>query len=212
VGIHGAWPSVAQEPGAFWFAEPRVNLACAATHFNRGRELADLRRYNEAEVELKSALRLTPNSVPILYRLALTERQLNRPDGSAELLRKAIGLDSDNADAHYLLGQNLVKTDHLSGAIAEWKRAVEISSDLCPDRQSQRRGTGAPRRALDMIETARRQEWRPITYGGFSTFFKRPRTKVSSGNKSNAALERVNRLIHPAGALLLRASNSRYRA
>jgi len=70
-------------------------------------------------------MRLQPNYVDALYFLALTTKQENQPESSTELLRRVVQLQPRNADAQYLLGQDL---DHLGdhrGAIEHWKAALQ---------------------------------------------------------------------------------------
>ncbi len=108
-----------------------VNLApkTAKPHLNRGRLLADLKRFPEAEAELETARKIEPDSAPILYRLALTERQLGHYGRSAELLQKVVAIDPQNTEAHALLGQDLARLQKSSDAVAQWKRVLEKDPD-----------------------------------------------------------------------------------
>jgi tetratricopeptide (TPR) repeat protein len=77
-------------------------------HLNLG--LLDLRRrqLTEAEGEYRTALRLDPSFVPALVNLADLDRARGMDDEGAELLRKAIAIEPDNADVRYALGLYLV--------------------------------------------------------------------------------------------------------
>ncbi len=78
-------------------------------HLNLG--LLDLRRrqLTEAEAEYRTALRLDPNFVPALVNLADLDRAQGRDEEGAELLRKAMAIEPDNADVRYALGLYLVR-------------------------------------------------------------------------------------------------------
>jgi Tfp pilus assembly protein PilF len=73
-------------------------------HLNLG--LLDLRRRNltEAEEEYRTALRLDPIFVPALVNLADLDRAHGMDEEGAELLRKAMAIEPDNADVRYALG------------------------------------------------------------------------------------------------------------
>ena len=99
----------------------------AAAHYRKGRVLFDLRRLEEARPELEAAARLAPGDTSSLYLLALTEKHLHRPARSAELLRKVIELDAGDADAHFLLGQDLLLLSLGADAIPHFEKAAELN-------------------------------------------------------------------------------------
>ena len=78
-------------------------------HLNLG--LLDQRRGDPAaaEKEYRTALRLDPNFVPALVNLADLDRASGRDDEGAELLKKAMAIEPDNADVQYALGLYLVR-------------------------------------------------------------------------------------------------------
>jgi predicted CXXCH cytochrome family protein len=84
-------------------------------HLNLG--LLDLRRRQmpEAEAEYRTALRLDPSFVPALVNLADLDRVRGADQDGAELLKKAIAIEPDNADARYSLGLLLVRQHDYAG-------------------------------------------------------------------------------------------------
>ncbi|MCM2313665.1 MAG: protein kinase [Thermoanaerobaculia bacterium] len=73
----------------------QLNPSCAMAHFHCGMLLADLRRSNEALVELQRAVQLDPVSP---WNLAITGFfvcQLDQDEAGKQLLRKSIELDAD---------------------------------------------------------------------------------------------------------------------
>jgi tetratricopeptide (TPR) repeat protein len=107
------------------FAEA-VKLApqLPAAHYNRGRALFDLRRYDEAIPELARA-----DTAESLYLLALAEKQIGQIEKSVSTLRSLIAKVPNNSEAHYYLGQNLNRLGQVDEAIVAWKRAFELNDD-----------------------------------------------------------------------------------
>ncbi len=99
------------------------------THLNLG--LIEMRRGQgaEAEAQYQTALRLDPAFTPALVNLADLDRARGEDDAGAELLRKAIALEPNNADAHHSLGLALVREKNYAGALAELRKASELAPD-----------------------------------------------------------------------------------
>ncbi len=99
------------------------------SHVNLG--LLHLRRQDvtAAEVSYRTALRLDPGFVPGLVNLADLERLRGRDAQGTELLRRALSLEPDNADARHALGLALVRSRDLTGALAEFQRAAALAPD-----------------------------------------------------------------------------------
>jgi tetratricopeptide (TPR) repeat protein len=58
--------------------------------------------------------------------LALAETKLDQPQQAAATFNKLLILEPRNADAYFLLGQNLQRLGKVQEAIAAWKKAVEL--------------------------------------------------------------------------------------
>jgi len=99
-------------------------------HLNLG--LLDLRRQElaEAEAEYRTALRLDLNFVPALVNLADLERARGRDDDGAELMRRTMAIEPDNADVRYALGLYLVRKHDYPGALDLLRRAHELMPDI----------------------------------------------------------------------------------
>jgi Flp pilus assembly protein TadD len=91
----------------------------------------DLRRRQvpEAEAEYRTALRLDPGFVPALVNMADLDRMRGADQEGAELLKKAIAIEPDNADARYSLGLLLVRRHDYAGALELLRRAYELAPD-----------------------------------------------------------------------------------
>jgi tetratricopeptide (TPR) repeat protein len=103
----------------------RLAPRLAKAHYNLGRFYFYTGKYEEARQELETACEIQPDYPDALYSLALTARQLNNPPRATELLQKVVALTPRNADAQYLLGQNLLQVGKTDEAIAHWKLAVQ---------------------------------------------------------------------------------------
>jgi Flp pilus assembly protein TadD len=84
----------------------------------------------EAEIEYKAALRLDPAYGTAAVNLADLYRMLGRDAMGETVLRKAIATAPNDAGVHYTLGLTLVRLKHGDEALAEFRRAAELSSDL----------------------------------------------------------------------------------
>jgi len=107
----------------------RVAPGAGPAHYNRGRSLFDLHRYEEAKDELETACRLEANLSSALYVLALIERHQNNDARCVELLQKVVALEPTNTNALSLLGQSLARTGNTKGAIAHWEKAVKVDPE-----------------------------------------------------------------------------------
>jgi predicted CXXCH cytochrome family protein len=142
-------------------AAEKVDADRPEAHLNLG--LLDLRRRElpEAEAEYRTALRLDPNFVPALVNLADLDRARGMDDeGGAELLKKAMAIEPDNADVRYALGLYLVRKHDYPGALDLLRRAHE----LMPDNPRYAyvyavalNSTGAAREALALLEQTHQQ-------------------------------------------------------
>jgi tetratricopeptide (TPR) repeat protein len=126
-------------------------------HLNLG--LLDLRRRQmpEAEAEYRTAVRLEPGFVPAMVNLADLDRLRGVDQEGAELLKKAMTIEPDNADVRYALGLSLVRRHDYAGALDLLRRAHE----LVPDNARYAyvyavalNSTGAPGEAMTLLEEA----------------------------------------------------------
>jgi len=103
----------------------RLDPKSAAPHFNLGRLYFESGKYNDARKELETASTLQSGFTSALYFLALVERQSGNVKRSADLLQKVVDLQPGQADAQFLLGQDLEKLERPEEAIEHWKLALE---------------------------------------------------------------------------------------
>ncbi len=129
-------------------------------HLNLG--LLDTRRRQpaEAEAEYRTALRLDPAFVPALVNLADLDRARGMDQQSAELLRKAISIEPNNAYVQHALGLLLVRRHEYAEALDLLRRAHELAPDNARYAYVYAialNSTGAPAEAMALLERAHRQ-------------------------------------------------------
>ncbi|MFI5235348.1 MAG: tetratricopeptide repeat protein [Gemmatimonadales bacterium] len=92
----------------------------------RGAVLGLLKRYPEAEADLRRALREAPDHPAALYYLGLLLHRKGLPTEAVIALRRAIEADPVNASAHYYLGEALHHQGDFVGAEIALRRAAEL--------------------------------------------------------------------------------------
>jgi tetratricopeptide (TPR) repeat protein len=95
---------------------------------NRGAIQGTLKRYGEAEADLRRALRLAPGHGGAHYNLGLVLWKKGLPEDASDEFRRAVDADRDNAGAWYYLGDALNQTGDLSRA----QQALEEAARLDP--------------------------------------------------------------------------------
>ena len=114
----------------------------------------------EAEAEYRTALRLDPGFVPALANLADLDRMRGQDQQGAELLRKALLIEPNNADVRHSLGLLLVRQHNYAEALEQLRQA----SELAPDNVRYAyvyaialNSTGAVAQAMALLERTHRQ-------------------------------------------------------
>jgi len=153
----------------FW----KIDLAAALREYQRGVELkpndatahhwfgndalAAFGRFDEAIAQVKRAVELDPLSPVINTDLGTTFYYAHRFDDSAKQLRKTLEIDSTFFYAHFNLGIALQAKGDLSGAIAEYEKAKQLSdntfvSTLCAQAKAHAGDTDAAVRMLGELD------------------------------------------------------------
>jgi TolB-like protein/Tfp pilus assembly protein PilF len=100
-----------------------------AHHWFSNDSLAALGQFDEAIAEGKRSVELDPLSIVINADLGETFFYANRYDESVAQLRKTLEIDPTSFYAHYNLGIALQAKGDLSGAIAEYEKAKQLSDN-----------------------------------------------------------------------------------
>jgi tetratricopeptide (TPR) repeat protein len=99
------------------------------THLNKGKEMFDQRRMDEAERELEEAYMLRPRDPNVLNLLGLVYFKQEKLEKAEEVYRK---LTAESPDAHtlyYNLGLIYFKLNRLEEAESAFLRALELARD-----------------------------------------------------------------------------------
>lgn len=112
---------------AEWRAAQTANVDRPDAHVNLGALHARFGDRAAARSEYETALRIGPWFVPAYLNLADLLREESRDDAAEPLLRRAIEIAPDSADAHHALGLLLVRRRDLPGAIVALERATQLA-------------------------------------------------------------------------------------
>jgi TolB-like protein/tetratricopeptide (TPR) repeat protein len=128
-----------------------------AHHWFSNDSLAALGQLDEAIAEGKRSVELDPLSIVINADLGETFFYAHRFDESVAQLRKTLEIDPTSFYAHYNLGIALQAKGDLSGAIAEYERAKQLSdntyvSTLCAAAKAQAGDKDAALRMLSELD------------------------------------------------------------
>jgi uncharacterized protein (AIM24 family) len=96
-------------------------------HYNKGRELFEARKLEEAERELEEAYLLRPRDVRVLNLLGLVYFRQEKLEKAEEVYRKLIAESPDAPTLHYNLGLICTKLARLDDAESAFLKALELS-------------------------------------------------------------------------------------
>src|SRR5438876_1893654 len=128
-----------------------------AHHWFGNDTLTALGRFEEAIAEGMRAIELDPLSIVINADVGETFFYARRFDESVAQLRKTLGIDPTSFYAHYNLGIALQAKGDLSGAIAEYEKAKQLTdnvavSTLCAQAKAHAGDKEAARRMLSELD------------------------------------------------------------
>ncbi len=129
-------------------------------HLNLGLMETKLRHPSEAEDHYRTALRLDPNFTPALVNLADLDRMRGQNQEGADLLRKAMAIDPDNADIRHALGLALVRQHNYADALPELRRAAELAPGNARYAYVYAialNSTGSPAQAMELLENSHKR-------------------------------------------------------
>jgi Flp pilus assembly protein TadD/uncharacterized protein (AIM24 family) len=96
-------------------------------HYNKGRELFEARKLEEAERELEEAYLLRPRDVRVLNLLGLVYFRQEKLEKAEEVYRKLIAESPDAHTLHYNLGLICNKLNRLEDAESAFLKALDLT-------------------------------------------------------------------------------------
>lgn len=92
----------------------------------RGAILGRLRRFPEAEADLRRVLKLHPAHAPALHELGLLFLKKGLAAPAAEMFQRSLSLQPDRPAAYLHLGEALNRAGDLAGAASALQRALQL--------------------------------------------------------------------------------------
>jgi tetratricopeptide (TPR) repeat protein len=111
-------------------------------YYGLGVTYIDMKRYEEAIVALKDAVRIKSSSSDTHYMLSVAYRELKYPDRQKDELNITLAFDPNNAQANYDMGLLILK----EGDIPSAAELFRISVDHAPDSKA-----SLPQKELDKL-------------------------------------------------------------
>ena len=99
------------------------------THFNKGKELYDAKRLDEAERELEEAYLLRPRDAKVLNLLGLVYFKQDKFEMAEEVYRKLVAESPEAHTLYYNLGLISFKLNRLEDAESAFLKALELAKD-----------------------------------------------------------------------------------
>ncbi|HEV8123399.1 MAG TPA: tetratricopeptide repeat protein [Gemmatimonadales bacterium] len=93
---------------------------------NRGAIFGTLKRYAEAEADLRRAIRMAPGNGSAHYNLGLVLWKKGLPEEASEEFRRAVEADRQNEAAWYYLGDARNQAGDLTGAQLALEQAIQL--------------------------------------------------------------------------------------
>jgi tetratricopeptide (TPR) repeat protein len=111
----------------FWEDVTKKSPSSARGHYNLALVLVEHKRFEEAELEFQSALRLNPLDWEAMRYLGLIYGDQGHLEEAIKSFQSALTLDPNNADLHYNLGVVLQRAHRLEDAVREFQAALRLN-------------------------------------------------------------------------------------
>ena len=107
------------------------NLALQALY---AEVLVQSERLDDAVTAARAALRRDERFVPAMLAIVKANLKRGRTELATSVLDRALQIDANNAEAHFLKGKTLQVDNRLGEALTEYRRAVELRADYAEAR------------------------------------------------------------------------------
>ena len=128
LGLARALEAADQPEAAIAALGDAIELAPDQTEFLviRGAILGRLRRFTDAEADLRRVLKLHPAHAPALHELGLVFLRKGLATPAAEMFQRSLSLQPDRPAAYLHLGEALNRAGDLPAAAAALQRALQL--------------------------------------------------------------------------------------
>jgi tetratricopeptide (TPR) repeat protein len=104
----------------------------ALARLNLGAALQDQKKFSEALIQYREALRLNPNHHEVYNNIARILSDQGKPQEALDYSRAAVQLDSKSAFSHANLGIVLMELDRFDEAMGEFSEAARLDTHYAP--------------------------------------------------------------------------------
>ncbi len=115
---------------------PETTIELAAPHFEKGNDLYNENKKEEAIKEFQKALDIQPDYLPAKFNIAISLGDLGRFNEAEKILLDVIEKDASIAEAYNSLGYLYYKNGKLKKARDNFNKAIEINPDYKQAKQS----------------------------------------------------------------------------
>ncbi|AZV47085.1 TIGR03032 family protein [Nautilia sp. PV-1] len=106
---------------------PQTEIELAAPHFDKGNELYNMNKKEEAIEEFKKALKIQPDFLPATFNIAISLGDLGRFEEAEKILMDVIEKDASIAEAYNSLGYVYYKMGDYKRAKENFEKALELN-------------------------------------------------------------------------------------
>lgn len=103
-----------------------------AIHVALANVYSSVKKYEEAQKELKAGIRSNPTSQLVYYTLGLLQLQLGKNSEAEASFRQTVRLVPNDGNAYYGLGAALNKEGRNADAVTQLKKAMDLKADFAP--------------------------------------------------------------------------------
>jgi tetratricopeptide (TPR) repeat protein len=122
-------------------------------HYFRGYVYEFEKKYDEAAAEYREELKISPDHAAAMVQLALMDVEQSKIDEGLTLAQRAIGLEPENALAHYAMGRVLLAKEEWQPSAEE----LELARKLAPESAKVRFHLATAYKNLGRVADAKRE-------------------------------------------------------
>lgn len=162
-----------------------------------GQTLAGFGRFDEAEVAVRAALSLAPDDANVKLSLAGVYAQQDKTSQAMVIVEDLCNKRGASAKAYVLYAKLLLSEGDVSGAVAQYKLAIEIDPEAADEQLGEQLGVGDEFQEGEVFEGRVRESWE-AGQGGFEAEVERPQIRFADVGGMQAVKEEISmKILYP---------------